>query len=224
MLKILGSAVLALGLLAPAAAMADINAPSVAEILARTPEANGLFAADDKGAARHLASGLVCPLVFPNVNLWHLEVFAPDGSDVGCDYGRNGATGRATTKVTIFVTKAQPGATVDRVFTDYQTGIKMKYPDAQATGPAIRFQGDPPDGMKDIRSEEYSLVFDGHKAVSDLVVTIQAGWVIEIRSTTMTEVTDANAAGMAAGDMALPFLTLTQAVATVGKAPAAATP
>ena len=52
MLKILGPAVLAL--LAPAAAMADINAPSVAEILARTPNANGLFVADDKGAGEKL--------------------------------------------------------------------------------------------------------------------------------------------------------------------------
>jgi len=76
-------------------AHAEFNTtPSVVEILAKTPAANGVFVSTDKGGARHIQSGMVCLLSFPNLKLWHLQIYdSAKGwvTDVGCDYGRQGA-------------------------------------------------------------------------------------------------------------------------------------
>ncbi len=212
----LGFVAAACALAGPVAAQTPNPAPTVAELLAKTPAARGIFVAQDDGTAWHIKSGLVCPLTFPNQNLWHLEIFAADGSDVGCDYGRNGPDNVAVAKLTIFATRARPGDTVDSVFAGYKMSITAKYPDARMTGPAITFQGDPPPDMKDIRSAEYKLAFNGHASQSDLVVAIQAGWVIEIRADTATEISDTQQAAMATEDNALPLLGLMQALKTVG--------
>lgn len=196
-------------------------APSVAEILAKTPDAQGIFVTADAGAARHVQSGLTCPLSFPNLNLWHLEVFAADGTDVGCDYGRNGADNVAVSKLTIYATKAQPGDTVDKAFARYQAEVKNTWPDAKVLGPAIEFGGNVSEEDKGVRSEEYQLVFKGgHKSQSDLIVTIKNGWVIEIRGTTATDVTTGEDGAKAVADFAAPAVALMQALSTIGTAPA----
>ena len=75
-----------------------------------TQNADGSFSVvqDDGTSPSTLAlSGLVLPdgtSGFPNVELWHLEVFesgAGKGMDVGCNYGRNGADGKWISKLTI---------------------------------------------------------------------------------------------------------------------------
>lgn len=196
-------------------------APTVAQLMARTPEANGIFTAADDGTAHHIQSGLICPASFPNLNIWHLEIFAADGTDVGCDYGRNGPDNQAMSKLTIYATKAQPGDTVDAAFGRYQAEIASNYPGATSKGPAITLGGGSfsPE-IQAMRSAKYDLTLNGHAAQSQLVVAMKAGWVIEIRATTVTEVGDVDQAAKAVGDEALPFVALTQALDSVGTTPA----
>lgn len=192
--------------------------PSVDEILQKTPEAKGVFVAADHGNARHVQSGLVCPPAFARLNLWHLEVFAKDGTDVGCDYGRNGENGKWVAKLTIFATKAQPGLTVDDAFAGYSAEIKKAWPDAKATGPAVTIKGAPPAGLENIRSEEYTADIYGQKVTSDLIVAVKNGWVIEIRMSTSTTVSNGEEAGNAVSDLMTPIEAMTQAQNSIGAA------
>lgn len=206
--------------LAGLAQAAPNTAPSVAEILAKTPEAEGIFVAMDGGAARHVQSGLICPLSFPNVNLWHLTAFATDGTDVGCDYGRNGSDDTWRSKLSIYAVKAQPDDTVETAFARYQAEVKDAWPDATARGPAIRFEGDVSAEMKAVRSEEYEITFNGKRCVSDLIVALKAGWIIEIRGTTMTDVANSDEGAKAIAGLAAPSIALTEALSSLTPAKA----
>jgi hypothetical protein len=195
------------------------TAPSVAEILAKTPSANGVFIISEDGAAQHVQSGLICPLSFPNLNLWHLQIYSSDkelGTDVGCDYGRQGADGLWVAKLSIYAVKTESGDTSAQAFVRYQAEVKHAYPEAKVLGPAIEFDGAPSPEMKDVQSEEYEITMNGRRYQSDLIVVIKAGWVIEIRGTSAMEVADAPEATKAVGDLASPSLALMQALSTVG--------
>jgi hypothetical protein len=160
------------------------------KILAQARDAGGVFTLMDNGDVKHVQSGLVCPGFFPNVALWHLEVFSPDsekGTDVGCDYGRNGADGKWVSKLTIFATKAPAGMTLDQAFANYRKEVMQASPHAASQGAALRVEDqsapDSPNRMPEIRSEEFVTDRDGQRYTDDLIVALQGGWILEIRTT-----------------------------------------
>jgi len=173
--------------------------PPIERLLAAaSPE---IFQPDEKGGARHVQSGFVCPPNLVSSNLWHLQVFESPmglGTDIGCDYGRlpPGATkGNAEAKYTIFLVKAETGTTLDSAFKRYQAELMRANPRARATGPALTVETK--DGAKsdfpDFRSEEYDISLGGHPYVDQLYVTLIGGWIIEVRATYPKEVTGEHA-------------------------------
>ncbi len=217
--RALGLAIGICSLVLPVWAQAEaiVNpAPTAAEILAQTKDASDVFAATDTGDLRHLQSGMVCPISFPNLHMRTLTVFAADGSDVGCDYGRNGRNNVTVSKLSLYATKASPGDTVDAAFARYQLEVHQGSPNALVKGGVVGFTGQLADDMKSVRSEEYDIVIDGRHFQSDLIVAIKDGWIIEVRGTSPSEGT-AEEAAAAAGDQAAPVLTLLQAMNTIGK-------
>lgn len=185
-------------------------APSMQELLDRAPEAKGIFAPQGEAAFRHIASGLNCPLTFPAVNLWHLDIYAPDGSDVGCDYGRNGRDNRWTTKLTIYAVKTTADDTADAAFARYQSEIQHKYPDARLLGPVPSVQ------INDARTAQYEIVINGQKSLSELVVAVRAGWVIEIRTSMAADISSDADGVKSEHDRALSFSALIQALSSMG--------
>ena len=204
-----------LGLPAWAQAETIVNpTPTATEILDQTKNASGVFVATDTGDLRHVQSGMVCPISFPNLHLWALAVFVPDGSDIGCDYGRNGKGNVTLSKLSLYATRAAPGDTVDTAFARYQSEVHQVSPSARVTGPAVTFTGSTTDDLKNVRSEEYDIVFNGRHFQSDLIVVIKNGWVIEVRGTSPTQGT-ADEAAAAAGDQAAPVLALIKALTSL---------
>ena len=154
---------------------ATAHADPVAALLTRTPEAAGVFEAQPDGAARHVQSGLLCPAKFPNVELWHLEVFPSSlgkGADVGCDYGRNGPDGLFVSKLTIFVTRMTPEETLDSDFAQRQAEVTSAMPGAIEKGPAVQIapaSGSDTQALADsMKSAEYSVTLDGRSYLTDV--------------------------------------------------------
>jgi hypothetical protein len=180
------AALLALALLAAAPALAD-DASDLRQknqtVMAATPRAPGVFALEDDATIKHLQSGLVCPARFPNVVLFHLFVYAADGSDVGCDYGRADGRGGAWSKLTIFVVKAKPDATVEDAFARYRGEVLLTYPEARSQGPSVQVEdkskGASP--LPDFRSEDFLIAENDQTYTTQLYVTVVKSWTIEIR-------------------------------------------
>lgn len=196
------------------------------EILANTAGADGVFTVQDDGAIMHLQSGLVCPASFPNVALFHLLIYqsGEKGSDVGCDYIRPDDLGGAYAKLTIFATKAAPETTLDSAFAGYQREVAQVFKGAQPIGPAIRIE-DKTGKMPEYRSEEYLIKLNERDNTSDLIVTVSAGWVIEIRATYagkpdeihLEKGQSAKDAAVAIGDRVMASTAYIGAVHSVGK-------
>ena len=181
MKRIFGTMILAAALATSAGAAEIANpAPSVDQLLASTPEAKGVFVAGGAGSAQHIESGLICPATFSNFALWHLEVFNPNGTDIGCDYGLQGIDNKWAAKLTIFAVKAPDGMTVQNAFGQYSNEIRQAWPGYKLREPATNFKRDAP-GMENALGEEYELTMKGQVSVSDLLVTVQNGWIIELR-------------------------------------------
>jgi hypothetical protein len=194
------------------------------QIVAATPEADGVFAVQDDGTVRHKQSGLVCPASFPNLSFYHVFVFAPDGGDVGCDYRRADDNGGAWSKMTIFAVRAPPGTTLDAVFARYHGEIVQTYPDAKLQGPAagIDEKGAGKPLLPEFRSEEFVITMNGQPYTTQLFVTVVSGWTIEIRSTFvgLPDVIDSaregpNSALAEAGDRFVGDLALIGAISSV---------
>ncbi len=137
---------------------------------------------------RHLQSGLVCPEAIGYDNLWKLAVFDPQGGDVGCDYGHVGKDNIIDSKLSLYATRAGAGDTVDAAFARYQTEVTQVSPGAKVVGPV--FSDLSPETAQMTRSERYNLSYQGHPFISDLVVALKAGWVIEVRNSVMTAPSD----------------------------------
>ena len=195
-------------------------------IVASTPGADGVLEVHDDGTIKHLQSGLVCPASFPNVRLFGTRVYpsAEKGADIGCDYIRADPSGRASAKLTLFATKAPPGVTLDAAFQAYQREVTQVWRNLRAVGPAMLVQ-DATGKFPEFRSEEYLVTMNGSDGTSDLVVTIDAGWIIEIRATYAGR---PNEIGLAAdegvknatlevGDRVMANAAFVAAIATVGK-------
>jgi hypothetical protein len=183
-----------------------------ARIVADTDGAAQVFEVQADGRIRHRQSGMICPADFPNVAFWHAQIYPSKlgaGSDVGCDYGRNNANGGAATKLTIFATKAMPGFTLDAVFADMQRAIGQSTPGAKYSGTVLEIKpgkdaGEADKFPKDMRSAEYELVHDGIPYRTEVLVAIQAGWIIEVRATFPTQASGATEADIiAAGKVAV---------------------
>lgn len=155
------------------------------EIVARNPNADGIFAVQDDGTIKHLQSGLLCPASFPNVRFFHAMVFpAPGkGHDVGCDYGRANERGGANAKLTIFAVKAAEGTTLDAAFAGYQREVVQSYQNVRAQGPVLTVTENESQTPLDFRSEGYLVTLNQRDYSSELIVAISAGWIIEVRST-----------------------------------------
>jgi hypothetical protein len=156
-------------------------------ILAKSPDAEGVFIVQDDGTIKHLQSSLVCPNYFPNVELWHLEVFKSDagkGMDVGCDYGRNEADGKWMSKLTIFAAHAPEGTTLDAAFQNYRNQVVQVTPSAVSQGEALRSGNKPADDpLPSYRSEEFVSQHDGTAETDQLYVFVADNWMYEIRVT-----------------------------------------
>ncbi|HEX4303581.1 MAG TPA: hypothetical protein VHZ78_12370 [Rhizomicrobium sp.] len=221
---------MSLALVSPALA-ADAPDPAVTaknrEMIAGTPQAAGVFVVQDDGAIRHVQSGLICPARYPNVTFYDVQVYPSDaglGTDVGCDYRRADDKGGAWSKLTIFVTKAAPDTTADSAFERYQKELMQATPDAAPLGPA--FANDPngkhPDSpLAKARSEEYRVTLNGAVYTSLLIVTVKAGWTIEIRATYIGSPTAINSAREGAqleiGDRIVGVRAFVDALGTVGQ-------
>jgi hypothetical protein len=192
-------------------------------LVARVPAAAGVFTAKDDGTIWHVQSGLVCPGLFPSVYLSQLMVFATSekGADVGCDYRRPDEKGGAYAKLSIYATKASPDTTLDTAFAGYQQEVAKGNNNVRVLGPAIKAGGSPPG---EVRSEEYLVTWNDRDYASDLLVALQAGWVIEVRATYVgkpDEIAEAktglNSASLATADRAMALIALDMAMKTVGR-------
>jgi len=153
------------------------------KIISAEPKAAGVFVAQDDGSVRHIQSGLICPAKYPNVDFYHVLVYAQNGNDVGCDYRRADENGGAWSKLTIFATKATPGLTLDQAFARYHSEIAQTSPKAVSQGPAIRESSNRAPDFPEIRSEEFIEPLNETTYTSQLYVAIEDGWVIEVRTT-----------------------------------------
>jgi hypothetical protein len=154
------------------------------KLVAETPGGSEVFSVLEDGSVKHLQSGMVCPAAFPNVGFSRLVIFpsSEKGADVACDYIRGNVNGGAYAKLTIYATKASPDTTLDSAFAGYQREIAAAYKKFQVLGPALRAE-DKSGKLPPSRSEQYLVNFNQRDLTSDLIVAVNAGWVIEVRST-----------------------------------------
>ena len=197
----------------------------IRDIVANTKDAADVFFVRDDGKIYHIQSGLDCPAEFPNVEFRHAQIYPSAlgvGMDVGCDYGRSDANRGTISKLTIFATKAAENTSLDQAFTQYQADIRKTFPDVHPTGPALVMEqkGNAKLPFPDFRSEAYDLTIDGAPYHSELIVSVQGGWIIEIRTTYSTQISadatpdEMGRAVMDAGGSSLAFLA---ASGSVGK-------
>lgn len=194
--------------------------PDVAAIVARTPDADGVFRAQDDGTALHIQSGLICPAILGEARMWQLASYTTalgPGTDVGCDYGISGTQDLWLAKLTIFAVKAVPGETVEKAFARYRAEVLGANPGAELIGPALEMKGEVPENMKSFLSEQYQVSVDGLTYVTDLVVDLQSGWIIEIRGTVRTSVEPSEQASALGSLAANSFLGFDQAKSTIGQ-------
>jgi hypothetical protein len=163
------------------------NAATIAhirEVVGNTKGADGVFVVLDNGDIRHVQSGLVCPAKFPNVDFWHAEVFdsSGQGTDVGCDYGRQGPAGHWVSKLTIYATRAPDGLTLDQAFAQDRGEFMQVSPNAVSQGDAVKVQGST-SPLPEIRSEEFVSMRGDGEYTDDVLVAMQSGWILEIRTT-----------------------------------------
>jgi hypothetical protein len=199
------------------------------EIVARSPDTDGVFVVQDDGTIKHLQSGLVCPAQYSNVTFFSALVFpsaAGKGLDVGCDYRRANDRGGANAKLTIFATKMAPEVTLDQAFEGYRREIAQTQHDVKAVGPALRVEYK--NGVlpgPEFRSEEYSISMNSREHTSQLIVAIVSGWTIEIRATfagkpNVVEITKEDgpdAPKLWAGDRVMSALAFIAATGSIGK-------
>lgn len=157
------------------------------KIVAQTPDTGGVFVVQDDGSIRHVPSGTICPANFQNVHFAHADIFssvAGAGTDVGCDYARNNPAGSAVSKLTIFITKAPDGMTLDAAFARYNREIQAAYPGAVPMPQSLRI-GDKKTGQyaTDYRAAGYTVSIDGQNYHSELIVGLWNGWMLEVRAT-----------------------------------------
>jgi hypothetical protein len=161
------------------------------DIVAGTPEADGIFVVQDDGSIKHVQSGMVCGARYPSFEFWHVEVSssgADKGSDVGCDYGRNGKDGRPVATLTVSAVRQADGLTLNQAFAGYRAQILAAYPDAVPSGPALEIKladtdEDTYGPFEEFRSEEFVRKLDGEDWTEDLIVLVRNGWVLEVRKT-----------------------------------------
>jgi hypothetical protein len=224
----------ALGLALASSGIASAQEPPAASVKARnaaiianTPGAAGVFKVEETGEVVHLQSGLRCPASFPSVAFWRAEIFSPPslGTDVGCDYGRNGPDGKAVSKLTIFATKA-PNTTLDEAFAGYRDEVTKNTPSAVYKGPAVEVSspaGGPPTASPfgEFRSAEFEMRLGEARYLSDLIVGVRSGWIVEVSATFRSDVSVAAGqdgvaqATDATEDLAQPALAFLKAIGSV---------
>jgi hypothetical protein len=157
-----------------------------AAVVAGDKDTAGVFTVQDDGTIKHVQSGMICPAALPNGSFYHAMVFdGGKGLDVGCDYRRADDKGGADFKLSIFATKAQSGTTLDSAFARYRSEVTQTFKDAKSVGPAIVIH-DEATGSKrlpEIRSEQFTLLFNSRDYTTEVVVAVVRGWVLEIRAT-----------------------------------------
>jgi hypothetical protein len=187
---------IATAMLASAQAFAQHPEGEPSEIVKRaiTNLKNGedIFVADNAGKARHVQSGLTCAGYVQNAFLNQVMVFetpAGIGADVGCDYARRKSPGssQAAAKHTVFVVKLPEGWTLEKAFANYQAEMHQTAPkDARSGGDSLTF-GVPIDGFPKFLSEELFYTKDGREWQTELIVAVLNGWIIEVRSTKISQ-------------------------------------
>jgi len=169
--------------------------PSVEELMRARPGSAGVFVPQPDETIRHVQSGFVCPDRLPNVNFWSLLITPSPlgpGNDVGCDYGRmkDGKTANgAETKFSIVIAKAQPGTTLDDAFKRYQADMHRAFPNWKLKGPVIgpdsirvRRSDGTPVALPEFQSEADDVMVDNRPFISELVVGVFGGWIVQLRT------------------------------------------
>lgn len=198
------------------------------DVVARAQNTAGVFTVQDDGRVKHAQSGLICAAKYPNLQLWHVEVFdGGKGYDVGCDYGRNDAHAQWVSKLTIYAVKQEDGQTLDQAFAKYRAELTAAYPDAGPDGPALEInkEGGANGPFPEFRSEEFVRLKNGVYWTDTLLVLIQKGWVLEIRGTYVGKPNNievskeggADEAVNAAGDRVMLVRALLEACSTLGQ-------
>jgi hypothetical protein len=184
-----------------------------AEIVARSPGALGVFKAEADGRVVHVQSGFHCPAALASMSLWHAEVFAANGSDVGCDYGRADATGNGVAKLTLFLVKADKRS-LDQVFEGYRADAAKAMPTLSYKGPALTVEGGAPGGppFGEFRSAEFVGQLRGVPTDSQVLVAIRRGWILELRLTYHSEAANSSEAEIVSRDAASAPLVFMQAL------------
>jgi hypothetical protein len=168
-----------------AAELAALKAQNEA-VVAADRDTNGVFTVQDDGKITHAQSGMSCPAKLPNATFYHALVYdGGKGLDVGCDYRRADDKGGANAKLTVFAVKAWPGATVDAAFDKYRNEVVETWKDAKSQGEALH-DATPADAAKKLppfRSEEFLIRLNNKDYTTQIYVSLDRGWVIEVRTT-----------------------------------------
>jgi hypothetical protein len=203
------------------------------DVVARTPEADGVFVVQENGSIRHVQSGMVCGARYPSFEFWHVEVSSSGegkGSDVACDYGRNGRDGRPAATLTVSAVKQADGLALDQAFAVYRAQVLAMYPDAIPSGPALKIKladtdQDTYGPFEAFRSEEFVRELGGEDWTEDLIVLIRKGWVLKVRKTMpgkphefkFTEKTDSDELTNAARDRTVDLEVMMDVALTIGQ-------
>jgi hypothetical protein len=168
----------------------------LANALSETKNPEGVFRIEGDKAV-HVQSGLRCPAYLGNAFLFEIYVFdspAGHGMDVGCDYGRRAApgSGKAAAKHTIYAVKLPAGGSLDTAFEQYRNEMRNTAPrNARVGGPSLTFT-EPLEGFPKFRSEELFYQNGEREWQTEVIVAIQGGWIIEMRSTRVSQYALAN--------------------------------
>jgi hypothetical protein len=140
----------------------------------------------ESGDARHVQSGLACPLEFLGYSRHDLHVYDGKGFDVSCDYARSGAD------ATVYLTRFQPTVPIDKLFADAEGSfLRIR----ASANPQLRREFHPTDGGLTWDAA----IYDDDHGMSDMIwIGDLDGWMLEYRLTYRTADEDQAFADLAA--------------------------
>jgi hypothetical protein len=128
----------------------------------------------ESGDARHVQSGLACPLEFLGYTRHDLHVYDQSGYDVSCDYGRPGAD------ATVYLIRFTPRVPLDSIYEDAKRSfLKVR----ASLDPVLRREFHPDDGGLTWNAA----IYDDDGGMSDMIwIGDLDGWMLEYRLTYRT--------------------------------------
>jgi len=140
----------------------------------------------ESGDARHVQSGLACPLQFLGYTRHDLHVYDHGGFDVSCDYARPGAD------ATVYLTRFTPRVPLDKLYEDAERSFLQV---RASLHPSLRREFHPDDGGLAWNAA----IYDDDRGMSDMIwIGDLDGWMLEYRLTYPTDDEDRAFADLAA--------------------------